>query len=73
MKTRILHKPIKLIALLLVLCSSTSCMYYFKHITESPYSTETIERYQEDNKYLILHSDTLAWRLSELNISNDII
>ena len=73
MKTRNPFKTIKLIALLIIFCSSTSCTHYFRHITADQFSTQTIQEYSDANKYFILHSDTLVRHMTVIQISDDTV
>ncbi|MCK4569598.1 MAG: hypothetical protein KAT76_04855 [Bacteroidales bacterium] len=72
MKTRILHKPIIFTALIVLLCLSSSCSF-FRVVTESQYTSQSIKQYEDEGKYLILQRGDEAWHLYDLQITNDSI
>ena len=62
MKTKIL-----LIAILLILSSCS----YFRVITESPYTAQSIKQFEDDGKYLVLQRGDWAWHAYDLSVHND--
>jgi hypothetical protein len=52
------------------LISQQGCMFYYKAQTVKPVTAGEIRKYDSENKYFILHRDTVFWHLSGLEIND---
>jgi hypothetical protein len=55
------------------LSSLQGCMCYYKAQTANTVTAQEVRKYDSANKYFILHRDTIFWRLSMIEINNEIL
>jgi hypothetical protein len=70
---RIIIKLATYLTLIVFLNLFTACSHYFRVVSKSPYSAQTIKRYEDHGKYLILQRNNEVWHLYDLSIINDSI
>ncbi len=73
-----LHKSrfrrfLSIILLIAFLNLVTGCSYYFNVVNEPEVTTETIKKYTQEEKYLILHSGDNAYHLLNTDINDNTI
>jgi hypothetical protein len=54
-----------------VMFSFMGCKSFYKVQTENPVSINTFEKFDSQNKYLIVHAGKFAWHLTDLKISKE--
>jgi len=70
---RIIFKLVSYFTLIAFLNLFSACSHYFRVVSESPYSAQTIKQDEDADKYLVLHRNHEAWHMYDLLITNDSI
>ncbi len=70
MKTKSPFIPTAIIAMIVLLCISSSCSFY-RVVPQDQFTSQSVMQYEDAGRYLILHRSDEAWHMSDIQLNND--